>query len=207
MQDIKNMKKKLLLISILLFSFILLPGCNETSNNIDIDYQIFYSNNITIPDIMNETLSQGEIEEIIEFGKALALQLEYPLNWKSEYNAGGVGIFSIIFYPENTESVHSKSITFDLLFVYPRNITIEELKLKLNIQNPYTDYTEEVFDLNDDVYIWKLISGPQEASQGTAYIVYKPEHEVYQMVITSDDSDSIYIEIFNHMINSFTTDR
>jgi hypothetical protein len=194
----KNMKKELLLTSIILLS-LLLSGCTQPFSTTN--YQTFHSNNINIPDIMNETLPQEKIEEFIEYGKALNFTLEYPENWKSEYNIDGGELFSIIFYPKGTETVQSKSIVIDLVHIYTRNITIEELKT--DFRNPYGTSSEEDFSINQNIDVWKIISGPQEESQGTAYILYKPENEVYRIVIRFDDSDSNNIEIFEHMVKSF----
>lgn len=202
MKNMKSNKLKLLLVLIFLCSFTLIPGCIEESNNINIDYQLFSSDNITIPQYLMENLSQQQIENISQLGESLAFQLEYPLNWKAEYNIGG--IFSIIFY---SELVPSKSIIIDLFQIYHYNITMKELKL--DVHNYHINYTEEEFKLSEDINVWKIIGKYQEFNQeyqnfnqGTAYILYK-NREVFHIYTFFSDSSPDNLEIFNHMVNSF----
>ena len=126
------MEKKLLPISFLLVIFIMLSGCQESNQEDNIDYQTFYSNNVNLPDALAENLTQEEINDIVQQGKALSFQLEYPSNWKAEYNMRGIGLFSVIFYPENAEDIYLKSIVFDLMSVQP-DTTDEKLKLDFRI--------------------------------------------------------------------------
>jgi len=202
------MEKKLLLIYCLLPIFIILSGCQESNqeDNIDINYQTFYSNNVRFPDALAENLTQEGINDIVQFGKGLSFQLEYPSNWKAEYNMRGFVFFSIIFYPENAEDIYLKSIIFDLMYVQPG--TTEE-KVKSDFHITYTDFTEKEFYLTEDIYVWKITGKREDTNQnysnfnqGTAVIMYD-NSEVYKMETFFNDSSSINMKIFDYMINSF----
>ena len=148
------MENKRLIILISITIFVILPGCQESNqeNGIKIDYQTFYSNNVTLPNALVENYPQEYVYDITGLGKALAFQLEYPSNWKAEYNMLGFGMFSVIFYPEYGEL--NKSITFDLMVLQP-NTTINKFKPKY--LTTLTDYTESEFNISDKIDVWKII--------------------------------------------------
>ena len=187
----------------------MLTGCLESNqeNNIKIDYQTFYSDNIRLPDALAENLTQAGINEIVELGKALSFQIDYPINWKAEYNMLGIGQFAVIFYPENTENIYLKSITFDLILV--QNTTINKIIPDFRI--PFTDHTENFFDINGEIDVWKITGTPKPTdyineyhnfSQGVAHLLYDNiEHYLIQTFF--NDSDQENMIIFDHMINSF----
>jgi len=199
------MKKLIPIIIILLFIINLFSGCTQ-QNGLKINYQIFNSGNISFSEDALEQLSQEAIDEIKQFGKDLAFEVEYPEDWKSEYYLGGIGDLSIIFYPENTEL--DKSITINLIHVYDEPITTSQLKTEFHYK--YVDYTEEEIQVNNDLFVWKIIGKNQfldqkyqNFDQGSAFILYK-NTEVYQMDTFFNDSDSTNLKIFNHMAISFS---
>ena len=202
------MENKRLIILISITIFVILPGCQESNqeNGIKIDYQTFYSNNVTLPNALVENYPQEYVYDITGLGKALAFQLEYPSNWKAEYNMLGFGMFSVIFYPEYGEL--NKSITFDLMVLQP-NTTINKFKPKY--LTTLTDYTESEFNISDKIDVWKIIgaSSPQFYSkeyqnfnQGIAQILYD-NSELYLTQTFFNDSDPKNMKIFDHMILSF----
>lgn len=205
---VENMEKKLLLSLVILIVFVMLTGCLQSNqeNGIKIDYQIFNSNNVVLPDYLVENLSYEDFYDITEMGKALAFQVEYPSNWKAEFNIESLGIFSVIFYPKDSNKDNLKSITLELMDSQP-NITIS--KLKPNYLISFTDYTESEFNISDEIEVWKIIGTPQDYSQeyqnfkqGIAYMIYD-NIEIYFIKTFFNDSDSKNMKIFNHMINSF----
>jgi hypothetical protein len=187
--------------------FIILSGCQESNNGNDTtNYKTFYSNDIMLPNAIMENLSNEEINDIIELGKALSFQIDYPSYWKVEYNPIGFGIFSIFFYPENADWKYSKYITFDLLLVQP-DTSKEEMKIGL--QNIYTDSSEKEIDLNADTYIWRItgkrLEGEPEHkdfNQASALILYN-NSEVFQLQSFFNDSGKNNMKIFNNIMNSF----
>ena len=199
------MKKLIAIIIILLFIINLFSGCTQ-QNGLKINYQIFNSGNISFSEDALEQLLQEAIDEIKQFGKDLAFEVEYPEDWKSEYDLGGIGDLPIIFYPENTEL--DKSITINLLHVYDEPIPTSQLKTEF--PHKYVDYTEEEIQVNNNLFVWKIIGKNQflgqkyqNFDQGTAFILYK-NTEAYQMDTFFNDSDSTNLEIFNHMAISFS---
>ena len=199
------MKKLISITFILILIITLFSGCTQ-QNGVKIIYQTFYSNDISFSATALEQLSQNDIEFIIETGKILAFEVEYPADWKSEYNMGGITDFSIIFYPENIEL--EKSISINLLTVFPEPIPTPQLRAEF--RHNYVDYTEEEVQVNNDLYVWKIIGINQDLAQiyqnfvqGTAFILYNFT-ETYQMNTFFKDSDSINFQIFNHMTKSFS---
>lgn len=199
------MEKKVVISLILISIFIMLAGCQE--DNTKIDYQTFYSNDVSILQGLDENLTKENIDDIAHLGEALAFQLQYPLNWETEYNLFSNGLFSVIFFPEKAESNYSKSITVDLIFVQP-NTTIP--KMKSLFHNTYIESTETEFNLNEDLYVWKITGKREDTideeyndfNQGTAFIMYN-KSEIYKIETFFKDSESSNMKIFNNMINSF----
>lgn len=199
------MEKKVVISLILMF--IMLAGCQESNDNTKIDYQTFYSNDVSILQGLDENLTTEDIDEIAHLGEALSFKLKYPLNWESEYNLFGIGLFSVIFFPEKAESNYSKSITVDLIYVQ-QNTTIP--KMKSLFHNTYTESTEKEFNLNEDLYVWKITGKREDIideeysdfNQGTALIRYN-KSEIYKIETFFKDSESSNMKIFDNMINSF----
>jgi hypothetical protein len=205
------MKKKTIVPLISVIIFVILTGCLDSNqeNNIKIHYQTFYSNNMRLPDALAENLTQAGINEIVELGKALSFQIDYPLEWEAEYNMVGIGIFSVIFYPENAENIYLKSVTFNLIIVH-QNTTINKIKPQYHI--PFTSYTEKIYNLNDEIDVWKITGTPKSTDytqeylnygQGVAHILYD-NSEQYFIQTFFNDSDAKNMKIFDDMINSFS---
>ena len=199
------MKKLIPILLILTITISLFAGCTR-QNGVKINYQTFNSGNISFSAEDEELLPQEEIDFIIQLGKDLGFEVEYPEDWKSEYYILGIGDLSIIFYPENTEL--DKSITIDLLTASHEPITTSQLKTEF--RHHYVNYTEEEVQVNNDLFVWKIIGENQFLDQkyqnfdkGTAFILYN-NTQVYQMNTFFKDSDSTNLKIFNHMAISFS---